>query len=66
MMAFKLQERTIEQLEQWLNVNMTTLAQLNETGSSVLQQKTGELSRDFEEYLQTVMLSLYRAEYSLG
>ncbi len=66
MMTFKLQERTIEQLEQWLNINMTTLAQLNETGSSVLQQKTSELSRDFEEYLQTAMLSLYRAEYSLG
>lgn len=65
MMAFKLQERTIEQLEQWLNINMAALTHLNETSSSVLRQKTPALQHEFEEYLQTSMLALYRSEYKI-
>ena len=64
MMAFKLKERSIAQLEAWLEKNLAALADVVEHGTGVLPTKTDKLADEFEEFLQNTMLRLYAEELS--
>ena len=64
MMAFKLKERSIAQLEAWLEKNLAALADIVEYGTGVLPTKTDKLADEFEEFLQNTMLQLYAEELS--